>query len=82
MLPKTVDPAHRFLVFYEGVDLASISRNHKISIQNRVAGHNLIKAAVKLLNAVLQELVEPLSILSTHETILEYSTAFVIPQLQ
>lgn len=47
-----------------------------------MAGDNLFKAAVKFLNAVFQDPFEPLSILITHQAVLENPAAFVVPQVE
>lgn len=73
---------HLFLILYEFVDFVLCLRNHEISIQNRLAGHNLFKAAFKVLNAVIQESVEPVPVFRTHQAVLENPAAFVVPQLQ
>lgn len=61
-----VGTTHLFLVIYECVDFVVSTRNHEVSIQYRIAGYNLFKATVKLMNTVLQQPVEPVPILSTH----------------
>lgn len=73
---------HLVLIFYVRIDSFVSSRNHEISVHNGLARHHLLKAAVKLLNAILQQLVEPVPVLSTHQAVLENPAALVVPQLQ
>jgi len=71
-----------FLIFYECVDFVVGPGNHEISVQNRLAGHGLLKVTVKVLNAVFEEPVEPVHVFSTHQAVSENPTAFMVPQPQ
>lgn len=74
--------AHLLFVIYGFITFVVSSGIHEISVQNRMAGDNLFKAAVKFFNAVFQDPFEPLSILITHQAVLENPAAFVVPQVE
>lgn len=74
--------SHLFLVLYDCVDLGVGPWIHEVTIENRLAGHHLMEVAVELLDAVLQQVIEPFSVFVAHQAIAENSATFVVPQMQ
>lgn len=73
---------HLLFVLDELVHLTFSTRDHKVSIENRLVGHHLLESVAKLLNVLLQEPIKPVPVLGAHQPILKDAAALVVPQLQ
>lgn len=74
--------SHLLPVLNKLVHFAIATRHHEVSEENRLAGHHLLKAAAELLNALLEQLIEPVPVLRTYQSVLEHAAALMVPQLQ
>lgn len=81
MTKKEKQP-HFLFILNELVDSVVSPRNHEVSEKEWLVRHHLLEAAVKFLDALLKKLVEPVSVLSTDQSVLEHTAALVVPQLQ
>lgn len=79
---QRLTPTHLLLVLYDCVDFGVGSRIHEVSVEDGLARHHLVEVAVELLDAVLQQVVEPVPVLAAHQTVTENPAAFVVPQMQ
>ena len=72
--------SYLLLVVHECVDLVVRAGGHEVSVQDWSGGHHLLHAAAQLLHAGLQEPVEPVPVLRTHQAVLEHPAALMVPE--